>query len=225
MNKRNYQKELENLILKLRLMGTRPKLLLHCCCAPCASYCLTYLAKDFDITCFYYNPNIAPKKEFDSRREELIRLINTLNDEYGYDIKFNDFMENPYDPKEFQNAVKGVEQVPEGGERCFRCFELRLEETAQRAVMCEADFFATTLTISPLKNAQKINEIGEKIAEKYENMKFLPSDFKKNDGYKKSIELSKKYDLYRQDYCGCMYSYIERHKDDYVNQEKPKIGE
>ena len=161
-----------------------------------------YLAQYFDIIDFYYNPNIAPKEEHDKRALELKRLVSALMDEYGYSIEF---IEGEYEPEKFYEMAKGLEGIPEGGERCFKCYKLRMEEAARLASEMVADYFTTTLSISPLKNAAKINEIGEELAEIY-GVKHLPSDFKKREGYKKSVELSKKYELYRQNYCGCTYS-------------------
>lgn len=199
MNKRNYQKELEGIISNVK---GRPKLLLHSCCAPCSSYCLLYLAKYFDIIDFYYNPNISPKEEHDKRARELDRLIRALCEKYEYNISF---VEGAYEPERFYEMAKGLEDAKEGGERCFKCYRLRMEEAAKLASEMSADYFTTTLTISPLKNAQKINEIGEELERIY-SVKHLPSDFKKKEGYKQSVELSKEYDLYRQNYCGCVFS-------------------
>ena len=201
---RNFQKELDRLIEKNQQSGTVPSLLIHSCCAPCSSYCLSYLSEYFSITLLYYNPNIYPEEEYFKRVEEQKRLIN--------EMKFKNpvsFIEGNFDPKEFYDAVKGLENIREGGERCFRCYELRLREAAEYAKKGGFDYFTTTLSISPLKNAQKINEIGEKLSEEY-GVKHLPSDFKKKDGYKKSTLLSKEYGLYRQDYCGCIFSKKER---------------
>ena len=197
---RNYQKELEKKIAQLEAAGEKPTLLLHSCCAPCSSYVLEYLSPYFNIIDFYYNPNISPKQEYEERKEELKRLI----DEMGLAESVS-FLEGEYHPEEFFAMAKGLEKEPEGGERCFRCYELRLREAAQQAKALGADFFATTLTISPLKNAAKLNEIGERLAEEY-GVAHLPSDFKKKNGYKRSVELSKQFELYRQDYCGCVYS-------------------
>lgn len=197
---RNYQKELEKLIVELEKRENRPKLLLHACCAPCSSYCLEYLSKYFSITVFFYNPNIFPEEEYQKRVEEMKRLISEMNLDNPVD-----FIEGNYDPKEFFDMAKGLEKVPEGGERCFKCYRMRMEETAKLAKKYEFDYFTTTLSISPLKNAAKINEIGEELAGIYE-VTHLPSDFKKKNGYKRSIELSAEYHLYRQNYCGCVYS-------------------
>ncbi len=202
MNNRNYGKELDKLIEQIKKDGVRKKLFLHSCCAPCSSYCLLYLAEYFDIIDFYYNPNISPKAEYDKRTDEIRRFIDTINKDKGYNIAL---IEGKYEPERFYEAVKGFEDCEEGHERCFICYKLRLEETAKLAKQYEADYFTTTLSISPLKNAQKINEIGEELSRIYE-VAHLPSDFKKKDGYKKSVELSKEYGLYRQNFCGCVFS-------------------
>ena len=197
---RNYQKELDKITEELEKSGEVPKLLLHACCAPCSSYCLEYLSEYFDITVFCYNPNIYPAEEYGYRVSEIKRLIS--ESEYKHPVKV---IEADSEPSQFYQAVKGYEKEREGAERCFICYGLRLEETAKRAKELGFDYFTTTLTISPLKNAEKINEIGEGLAEKY-GVKHLPSDFKKKNGYKRSIELSKEHNLYRQNYCGCVYS-------------------
>lgn len=197
---RQYQKELDKLIEENQKNGTVPSLLLHSCCAPCSSYCLYYLSEFFRITLLYYNPNIYPEEEYFKRVKEQKRLIEEM--EFKNPVSF---LEGSFDPKEFYSAVKGLEDCREGGERCFKCYELRLREAAEYAKRGSFDYFTTTLSISPLKNAAKINEIGEKLAEEY-GVKHLPSDFKKKDGYKKSTLLSKEYGLYRQDYCGCIFS-------------------
>jgi hypothetical protein len=205
MNQVNYQKELEKILNGLSCEGkeTVPRLFLHSCCAPCSSYVLEYLCRYFGITVFYFNPNITEAVEYKKRVEEQKRLITAYNAEgKGYPIAI---VEGDYEPRRFFEMAKGLEVCPEGGERCFRCFELRLEETARRAAEAGSDYFATTLTVSPLKNAGKLNEIGEALSEKY-GVCWLPSDFKKKEGYKRSIELSAQYDLYRQNYCGCVYS-------------------
>ncbi len=199
--KRNYQKELDLIVKKLEQEGKRPHLLLHSCCAPCSSYCLEYLQQHFEITVFYYNPNIAPETEYRHRVEEQQRLIRQLCTEGNVH-----FQEGPYDPEHFYEIAKGLEEVPEGGERCFRCFELRLREAAKAARAAGAEYFTTTLTISPLKNAQKLNEIGLRIAEETGTVQWLVSDFKKKNGYRRSVELSEEYGLYRQNYCGCVFS-------------------
>ncbi len=201
MNTRNYQRELDQLLAQLT---TVPRLLLHSCCAPCSSSVLEYLRRYFEITVFYYNPNISMEAEYQKRVEEQKRLINAYNQlpDSGYPIAV---IEGDYEPEVFYVAAKGLEQCPEGGERCFACYELRLGKTAALAKKQAYDYFATTLTISPLKNAAKSNEIGERLAERYQ-ISWLPSDFKKKNGYKRSIELSAEYGLYRQNYCGCVYS-------------------
>ena len=201
MNQVNYQKELEKIINRLQETegGVRPSLFLHSCCAPCSSYVLEYLCRYFRITVFYFNPNISLSGEYQKRVEEQKRLIEERR---GYPIAV---VEGDYEPGRFFAAARGYENCPEGGERCLRCFELRLGETAMRGAAEGFDYFTTTLTISPLKNAKKLNEIGRRLAGEY-GIAWLPSDFKKKDGYKRSIELSAQYGLYRQDYCGCTYS-------------------
>lgn len=197
----NYQKLLEKVIQKETQTDASPKrLLLHSCCAPCSSYVLEYLSEYFEITVFYYNPNIAPEEEYRMRVEEQKKLIRQMPFRHPVHL-----IEGTYDPERFYRMAKGLEKVPEGGERCFGCFRLRLEETAKEAKKGGFDYFTTTLTISPLKNAQKLNEIGQQIAEEY-GLAWLPSDFKKKNGYKRSIELSAEYELYRQNYCGCVFS-------------------
>ena len=213
---KNYQKELDKIIEELgAAAGCAPTLFLHSCCAPCSSYVLDYLRQYFRITVFYYNPNITEDAEYRKRVAEQKRLIAAYNEKLtesvegkqgGYLIQV---IEGDYEPNCFYEIAKGLEQCPEGGERCFACYELRLRETAKRAQEGSFDYFTTTLSISPLKNAAKLNEIGERLAQEYD-IPWLPSDFKKRDGYKRSIELSREYDLYRQDYCGCVYSRRER---------------
>lgn len=199
----NYQKHLDAIIEN---MTTKKRLLLHSCCAPCSSYVLEYLFPYFDISVYYYNPNITNREEYEKRIRELKRLIDTMNREHAWDIHL---VEGPYEPECFLKAAKGLEECPEGGERCRRCFGLRLSKSAAYAIENSFDYFTTTLTISPLKNADTLNEIGNRVGEKY-GISFLPSDFKKRNGYQRSIELSKEYHLYRQDYCGCDYSKKER---------------
>ncbi|MCH5349720.1 MAG: epoxyqueuosine reductase QueH [Oscillospiraceae bacterium] len=181
-----------------------PRLLLHSCCAPCSSAVLEYLSEYFAVTIFYYNPNIYPEEEFMHRIEEQKRLIRELPCKNPVD-----FTEHGWQQERFYEAVRGLERILEGGERCFACYRLRLEETAKLASEQGFDFFTTTLSVSPYKNAAKLNEIGEELGEKY-GVRHLPSDFKKKDGYKRSIELSEKYGLYRQNYCGCVFSQQER---------------
>ena len=196
----NYQKKLDELIEKLQKENAKPTLLLHACCAPCSSYCLEYLSKTFDITVLFYNPNIESEMEFNKRVDELIRFIDECRSIEGVDLEIID-----YDNAEFYDAVEGLEDKEEGGARCFKCYELRLRKTAEYAKEHDFEYITTTLTISPHKNSDKINEIGVKVAEEYD-LKYLLSDFKKNDGFKRSIELSKEYDLYRQSFCGCEFS-------------------
>ena len=200
MNKINYQKELDKVIEVLQRQGRVPRLLLHSCCAPCSSYVLEYLSRYFEITVFYYNPNIYPPEEFGKRVEEQKRLIAQLPAEHPIS-----FLDGPYEPERFYEMARGLEQIPEGGERCFKCYRLRLSETAEMARAGKYDYFTTTLSISPLKNAEKLNEIGGQLAKDY-GVDYLYSDFKKRNGYKRSTELSREYGLYRQDYCGCVFS-------------------
>lgn len=204
MNKRNYQRELDSITKGIEDSGEKKTLLLHVCCAPCSSYCIKYLTEYFDIITDFYNPNIAPAEEFDKRAKEFTRFVNALKDEklLNGDVEVNI---SEYNPECFYEMAKGLEQVPEGGERCFKCYRLRMEHAAKKAAELDTDYFTTTLSISPLKNAAKINEIGEEL-EKIYGVKHLPSDFKKKEGYKQSIEFSAKYDLYRQNYCGCVFS-------------------
>lgn len=200
MNKRNLQKELEIIINESEALGVRPKLLLHACCAPCSSHCMEYLNKYFDITIYFYNPNIDNSKEYNLRVEEEKRLIDELDLPYKVG-----FMEGEYEPKRFHELVKGHERDKEGGERCHICYEMRLLDTADRAKKNGFDYFATSLSISPMKNSQVLCEIGEKVGSDI-GIKYLPSDFKKKNGYKRSVELSNEHDLYRQNYCGCSFS-------------------
>ena len=202
----NYGKELDKIIGEIQSQNRTPKLLLHSCCAPCSSYTLEYLSDYFDITVYYFNPNISPESEFEKRFQEEKRLIEEMPAKH--EIKL---IKGVYHYEEFLDISRGLEDIPEGGERCFRCYRLRLERTAAIAKDEGFDYFCTTLSISPLKNAQKINEIGFETAEKY-RVKWLPSDFKKREGYKRSVELSKEYGLYRQNYCGCVFSKIESEK-------------
>lgn len=201
MNQRNYQRELDGILEKIGGTEPAPRLLLHSCCAPCSSYVLEYLSRYFQITIDYYNPNIYPAEEYEKRVEEQRFLAEAMSSSV-HPIAVR---ASSYDPQEFYQTVKGYEGEPEGGERCFLCYELRLRHAAQMAKEGGFDFFTTTLTISPLKNAGKLNEIGERLGSLY-GVSFLPSDFKKKNGYKRSVELSGEYGLYRQDYCGCVYS-------------------
>ena len=205
-NKINYQLLLDREIEKIRAEGRVPSLLLHSCCAPCSSYTLEYLSEFFSITVFYYNPNIYPQEEYSRRVAEQRRFISELPSRNPISLTVGD-----YDPQEFYTAVKGLEQIPEGGERCFACYRLRLERTARLAEEMGFEYFTTTLSISPYKNAPKLNEISSELAGIYK-VKALPSDFKKREGYKRSVELSREYGLYRQDYCGCIFSQRERNK-------------
>ena len=200
MNRRNYQRELETVIKENESKSRVPRLLLHSCCAPCSSYVLEYLSDYFEITVFYYNPNISPAEEYEKRAAEQKHLIQELPAKHPIHL-----VVGAYEPERFYAVSRGLEMVPEGGERCFQCFRLRLEEAAKMAAEGGFDYFATTLTISPLKNAQKLNEIGEELSEIYK-VEHLPSDFKKKNGYKRSVELSAQYGLYRQNYCGCVFS-------------------
>ena len=200
---KNYQRELESC---LRTLNGRPRLLLHSCCAPCSSYVLEYLSPYFEITVDYYNPNLDSAEEHALRSAEQARLIQQAP--FCRDVSLETVA---YDPDAFYKAVKGLEQIPEGGERCFACYRLRLEQAAKRCRDGGFDFFTTTLSISPHKNAAKLNEIGEELATRY-NVRWLASDFKKKNGVKRSTELAAEYDLYRQDYCGCVFSKQEAKK-------------
>ena len=202
-NNINYNKITQQLIESL---DHRPALLLHSCCAPCSSYCLEWLNKYFDITVFYYNPNIEPQEEYIKRKEEQQRFLTEITTLYPIH-----FLDCDYDHDAFENITKGLEKEKEGGSRCFKCYRLRLEQTAKIAKLNHFDYFGTSLTVSPYKNATKLNEIGAEL-EKIYKVNFLYSDFKKHDGYKKSIEYSKQYHLYRQDYCGCHFSKDERER-------------
>lgn len=200
----NYQKKLEGIIEKEQKADRVPSLLLHSCCAPCSSYVLEYLSNFFRITVLYYNPNISPKAEYDARVAEQERLITELPVKYPVS-----FLAGEYHPEEFYAAVKGMEQCPEGGDRCTLCYEMRLREAAVTAKQGGFDYFTTTLSISPLKDAKRLNAIGETLAEEY-GVSYLYSDFKKKNGYKRATELSAQYGLYRQDYCGCVFSKEEQ---------------
>ena len=216
-NKRNYSIELDKIMKNPENRGK--SLFLHSCCAPCSSSVLEYLRSFFRITVFYYNPNITADEEYAKRVIEQKRLISELNAQTDTDMQGKEdgdapafkieIVEGDYDKQLFFDRVKGLEKCKEGGERCFACYELRLAETAKQARVREKDYFTTTLTISPLKNAAKLNEIGERLASEHD-VAWLPSDFKKKGGYQRSIELSKEHDLYRQNYCGCIYSKMER---------------
>lgn len=201
MNNINYQKVLENTLVSLN--GPK-KLLLHSCCAPCSSYVLEYLSEYFYITVLYYNPNIFPKDEYMYRISEQQKLINSLPTKYPID-----FIATDYTPEDFYNNIKGLEKEPEGGERCTICYRLRLNKAAELAAAMNYDYFTTTLSISPLKDVKRLNNIGMELEKKY-GIKYLYSDFKKKNGYKRSVELSEEYNLYRQNYCGCVYSMVEQ---------------
>ncbi len=195
-----YEKEME----ELNSLTSVKKLLLHSCCAPCSSHVISFLTKYFDITILYYNPNISPRSEYEKRKQEQIKLLDMIETKNKLD-----YIDCDYDNDLYNEKVKGYESCKERGERCTICFNLRLQKTALLAKENNYDYFCTTLSVSPYKNSKLINEIGEKLEKEY-NVKWLYSDFKKDNGYKNSIELSKKYGLYRQDYCGCIYSKIER---------------
>ncbi len=207
MNKINYQLALDKIIEENQKQQKVPSLLMHSCCAPCSSYCLTYLAQYFRITIFYYNPNISPETEYKKRVKEQIRLIQSLDVRYPIS-----FVEGTYEPEKFYEMAKGLEEVKEGGIRCFACYKMRQREAAYYAKEHGFDYFTTTLSVSPHKNAQKLNEIGLWLQEEV-GVAYLVSDFKKRGGYLQSIELSKKYDLYRQDYCGCEFSKRQREQE------------
>lgn len=197
---KSYQKELDDLLYALAGDEKRKKLLLHICCAPCASYVLEYLSEYFDITAFFYNPNIYPVEEYDKRLQALKKLLSLTAS--GKEVKL---IEGSFQQGVFEAAVEGMQDEPEGGRRCMACIEQRLEETARMAGMGNYDYFCTTLSISPLKSAYMINTAGRQLERLY-GVKFLPSDFKKKDGYKKSVKLCMDYGIYRQNYCGCRYS-------------------
>lgn len=196
----NYQKELDRLIERLKKEEKAPSLLLHSCCAPCSSYVLEYLSDYFNITVFYYNPNIFPESEYTKRILEQQMLIEEMKVKHPVS-----FIAGHYDKERFYEMARGMEHLKEGGERCLKCYELRLQEAAKIAKEGGFEYYTTTLSISPLKNADRLNEIGTRLANVY-GVKYLQSDFKKRNGYKRSIELSKEFGLYRQDYCGCEFS-------------------
>lgn len=198
--KTNYQQQTDALTESLN--GERPALLLQCCCGPCSSYVLEYLNQYFNVTALFYNPNIRPQEEYRKRRFWLEQVLARYPGSVG-------LMECDYEPERFDEAVRGLESEPEGGARCERCFKLRLRETAARAKAGGYDYFCTTLTVSPHKNAGLLNKIGFELSEEF-GVSWLPSDFKKREGYKRSIELSKEYGLYRQEYCGCLYSHCDK---------------
>ena len=201
-NKRNFQRELDNLIRIHQQKGEKPTLLLHSCCGPCSSYVLEYLTQFFSVKLFFYNPNIQPQEEYQKRLTAQKHVLERMN--------FSDvnLIEGEYNPDFFFEAVKGFENEPEGGKRCEICIKMRMEYSAKEAIKQNTDYFATTLTVSPHKNAIYINKTGEEIQSK-ENVSYLISDFKKKNGYKRSVELCRTYDIYRQNYCGCIFSINE----------------
>lgn len=203
----NYQKVLEKTLEENQKNGKIPTLLLHSCCAPCSSYCLEYLSNYFYVTVFYYNPNIYPDEEYYKRVEEQKEFIRKFPAKYEIS-----FLEGAYDKEKFYAMAKGLEDVKEGGERCFLCYELRLREAAELAKRLGMDYFTTTLSISPLKNAAKLNEIGGKLEQEY-GISYLYSDFKKKGGYQRSVALSNEYGMYRQYYCGCVFSKNQRDRE------------
>lgn len=211
---RNYSKELERLIQQFQREERVPRLLLHVCCAPCSSAVLEYLSQYFAITLLYYNPNISPREEYDKREAELKRLVSEMEL-----VHLVDLLPCDYDGQAFVEAARGLEGEPEGGARCEACFRLRLEYAAQEAARLHFDYYTTTLTISPMKNAPLLNQLGEEMGEKY-GVAHLPSDFKKKNGYKRSVELSKEFGLYRQDYCGCAFSKAQREREKREKEER-----
>lgn len=210
--KTDYNKEMEKILEKIENENACPTLLLHTCCAPCSTAVIKRLANYFKITVFYYNPNISPKEEYEKRKEEQKRFIKESA------LENITLLDCDYENELFTQIAKGLEQEKEGGKRCPKCFNLRLEKTAKKAKEENFDYFGTSLTVSPYKNAEILNKIGKMLEEKYQ-VTFLPSDFKKKNGYKESIELSKKYHLYRQDYCGCIFSKEEREQQKKIKLE------
>ena len=205
MNKINYQRELDQLIEEIEAEGKVPTLLLHSCCAPCSSYCIEYLSQFFAITVFYYNPNIYPDEEYFHRVKEQQRFIREFPTKHPVSFIEGDFEKDRF----YSEVAKGLEKEPERGARCTKCFELRLGETAKRAAAEGMDYFATTLTISPMKDVELLNSIGAAMGERY-GVEYLATEFRKKNGYLRSTQISKEYDMYRQDYCGCVYSFQER---------------
>lgn len=204
--KQNYQLLLDKKLDELQRQGAVPTLLLHSCCAPCSSYVLEYLSNYFSITVFYYNPNIYPDEEYEKRVKEQQAFIERFPAKYPIS-----FCQGDFEKERFYEVTKGLEQEREGGARCEACFRLRLEESAILAKEMRMDYFTTTLSISPMKNARLLNQIGQEMGERY-GVEYLCSDFKKKNGFKRSVELSEEYEMYRQDYCGCVYSYQERQR-------------
>ncbi len=209
-NKPNYQRQLEEILHQVEGEERTPTLFLHSCCGPCSSYVLEYLSRYFSITLFYYNPNISPQEEYDLRCREQQRLLDSMP--LPHPVQF---LEGDYHPEDFYEAVRGLEEEPEGGDRCEACFRLRLGEAARRAAAGGFDYFTTTLSVSPMKNAEMLARVAREMEEHY-GVRWLPSDFKKRDGYKRSLELSRTYDLYRQNYCGCVFSRREREENQMV---------
>ena len=210
----NYRRKLEETLDHLQKESCVPKLLLHSCCAPCSSYVLEYLSSYFYITVLYYNPNIYPDEEYFKRVEEQKHFIERFPARYSIS-----FVEGAFEKERFYTMARGMEDLPEGGERCFRCYEMRLREAAEYAKRLKMDYFTTTLSISPMKNAAKLNEIGAKLQEEYQ-IPYLFSDFKKKNGFQRSVELSNAYGMYRQDYCGCIFSMRERAQQEERNKHK-----
>lgn len=204
MPKTNYQLVLDRTLSEISAKGVKPSLLLHACCAPCSSYVLEYLCGYFEITVFYYNPNISPEEEYTHRVNEIIRLIREMCPQVHFE-------EGKYEPERFFEMARGLEKEPERGKRCLACYRLRLEESAEAARRLSCDYFTTTLSISPQKDSQVLNDIGGQVSREY-GIPYLFSDFKKRGGYKRSVELSEQYGLYRQDYCGCVFSKAERER-------------
>lgn len=200
----NFDKQLQGILKDIKDSGVTPHLLVHSCCAPCSTYVLEYLSPYFNISVYYYNPNITPKKEYEQRLLEVKHFVKNFNSPNSIVL-----IESEYNPKVFFLSVKGLEKEPEGGARCTECFKLRLSEAAKKAQEIGADYFVSTLTISPMKNAPLLNQIAEECSAIYK-IQNLVSDFKKQNGYKRSVELSKEFDLYRQDYCGCVFSKYEK---------------
>ena len=210
----NYRRKLEETLDHLQKESCVPKLLLHSCCAPCSSYVLEYLSSYFYITVLYYNPNIYPDEEYFKRVEDQKHFIERFPARYSIS-----FVEGAFEKERFYTMARGMEDLPEGGERCFRCYEMRLREAAEYAKRLKMDYFTTTLSISPMKNAAKLNEIGAKLQEEYQ-IPYLFSDFKKKNGFQRSVELSNAYGMYRQDYCGCIFSMRERAQQEERNKHK-----
>lgn len=208
-----YFNEFLKTIEQIKVSGKKPRLLLHACCAPCSSAVLEKIYEVFSVTLFFYNPNITQKSEYDFRLSELERLTKEMPNLRNINI-----LNGNYEPQRFFEISKGLEMLPEGGERCFKCYRLRLEETAKTAKSGGYDYFCTTLSISPHKNAAVLNEIGKEIAETY-GVDYLFSDFKKQNGYLRSIELSKQHNLYRQSYCGCLFSKNQREHEEAIKKE------